>query len=162
MRVCQPAPVALNLSTMSRSSRSVTDTLRSDFGGLPSWRTMPGTGLERSGAASGSTAMPRAIFASSLAVGRTSFPLIKSNLTTVGPSGGNDAALAATLDKHDNVQAHAQRRHRDESHLAVILATILENQRPFPVQAFKVAKVDPMLGQVGEPLALVPGRHEFS
>ena len=42
--------VALNLSTMSRSSRSVTDTLRSDFGGLPSRRTMPGTGLERSGA----------------------------------------------------------------------------------------------------------------
>ena len=49
MRVCQSAPVALNLSTTSRSSRSVTETLRSCFGGRPGLSDDASNGLGQIG-----------------------------------------------------------------------------------------------------------------
>jgi hypothetical protein len=90
-----------------------------------------------------------------------SLSLIERDLPTVGLPGRYNATLAAPLDIDDNMQARSERSHRDEARLAVILATIFEYNRTPPVQAFKVAEVDPMSGQVGEPFVLVPGRHEF-
>ncbi len=46
MRVRQPAPVALNRGATSRSSRSLTETLRSGFGGRPTRLTAPATGSD--------------------------------------------------------------------------------------------------------------------
>src|SRR5271165_7232097 len=134
IRVCQPAPVALNRSTMSRSSLSVTDTFRSDFGGRPARLTTPATGVDRSGAASGSAAMPRAIRASSSALGLVSFSFIERNLAAVRLSGRNDAALPDPLDVHDDVQAGAKRGDRDEPGL-IVFPPVLENQRLFPIHA---------------------------
>src|SRR5208282_2834747 len=135
MRVCQPAPVALNRSTMSRSSLSVTDTFRSGFGGRPARLTTPATGDDRSGAASGSATIPRAILASSLRVGRMSFSFIELNLAAVGLASRNDAALAAPLDKDDDMQPRAERGHRNQPGFAIVSSPVFENHGPFPIQA---------------------------
>ena len=86
---------------------------------------------------------------------------MERDLAAVGLPGRNNAAFTAPFDIDDNVQAHPERGHRDEACLAVIPATILEDNRPSPIQAFKVTEVDPVSCQVGEPFVLVPGRHEF-
>ena len=90
-----------------------------------------------------------------------SFSFIERNLATVGLSGRNDAALSAPLDVHDDMQPRAERRHRDQPGLAVVLPPVLENQRLFPIHAVKVAKIDPVVGEILEPLVLIPRRHTF-
>jgi hypothetical protein len=69
---------------------------------------------------------------------------MERDLATVGLPGRNNAAFAAPLDIDDNMQARAERGHRDEARLAVIPATIFKDKRPPPIQAFKVPEVDPV------------------
>ena len=38
---------------------------------------------------------------------------------------------------------------------------VLENQRPFPIHAVKVAKFDPVVGEILEPLVFIRRRHTF-
>jgi hypothetical protein len=74
-----------------------------------------------------------------------SFVLIESDLATIGFSGRDEATLAITLDKHDHVQTRAQRDHGDQPRLAIVLATILKNERYAPTQVLKIAEIDAML-----------------
>src|ERR1700677_3822073 len=105
MRVCQPGPLDLKRSMTSRSRRKVTETLGSAFTGRPIRRAMPETGLDRSGAASGSAAMARAICASSRGLGRSSLPLIVSYLSTIGLSGRNITMIAIAHGEDDDERA---------------------------------------------------------
>jgi hypothetical protein len=162
MRVCQPRPVDLNRSITSRSSRKVMETLRSALSGLPKRLTMPAPCADMSGAASGSAAIPRAISASSMALGRRSLVLIIRHLPTIGLSGGNDAALAAALDEYDHVQTGRERRNADQSRLAIVPTPILKDQCATPIQSDQVPKVDAMVRQIAPSLVFVPGRHQFT
>ena len=82
------------------------------FGGRPLRLMRPTINSERSGAKSGSAAMPRAILASSLRVGRTSFCLIEGGLPTVGLASRNDATISVPLDINNNMQPGAERPSR--------------------------------------------------
>jgi hypothetical protein len=86
---------------------------------------------------------------------------MERDLAAVGLPGRNNAAFTAPFDIDDNMQAHPEWGQRDEARLAVIPATIFEDNRPSPIQGFQVTEVDPVSSQVDEVFVLVPGRREF-
>jgi hypothetical protein len=59
------------------------------------------------------------------------------------------------------VQAIVERCHRNKPGLVVVLPPVLENQRLFLIHAIKIAKIDPVVREVFQPLVFVPRRHTF-
>jgi hypothetical protein len=131
------------------------------FGGRPGRRTIPAIGVDMSGAESGSAAIAFAMRASSSAFGRMSFFFIECNLTAISLARRNDATAAVSFYEHNDMETRAKRRHRDQADLAVIPPTIFEYQRPIPIQVDEVAKIDPVIGNIGEAFVFVPGVHVF-
>jgi hypothetical protein len=53
------------------------------------------------------------------------------------------------------VDARSQRRHRNQSGFAVIASLVPQDQRAPPLQIGKVAKIDPVIGDIGKAFVFI-------